>query len=324
VIGSAPLLDIEDLSVEFAVGERRLKAVRGLNIQVSEASTVGLVGESGCGKTVSMLAVLGLLPSNAIVTGSIRFCGQLVDTPAKTTALLGSNVAMVFQDSMNSLNPLMKVGVQVSEAIRRHQKLDRQAARAEAVRYLERVHLPEASKLYNAYPHELSGGMRQRVMIAGALACGPKLLIADEPTTGLDVTVQARILDLLMELQEDAGLAVVFVSHDIGAVAELCEDVYVVYGGRAVEHGRTEEVLAAPRHPYTRALLESVPAIGQHQTLTGISGMPPAPHSYPEGCSFAPRCSRAIDGQCEHQPPNVQVAVGREVECWLEAVGSHV
>jgi oligopeptide/dipeptide ABC transporter ATP-binding protein len=323
VSGRETLLEVENLSVEFAVGGQRLKAVRGLNLQVDAAHTVGLVGESGCGKTVSMLAVLGLLAPNAIVRGSIRYRGEPLDTPQKVKAVRGSRIAMVFQDSMNSLNPLMKVGVQVAEALRRHQNLDRDEARAKAIQYLERVRLPTARDIYQAYPHELSGGMRQRVMIAGALACGPELLIADEPTTGLDVTVQAKILDLLVELQSETGLAVVFVSHDIGAIAELCEDLVVVYGGRAVERGRTAEVLAGPRHPYTRALLESVPAIGQRQPLTGIEGLPPPPHAYPRGCSFEPRCSRALAGQCDQPPPLVEIAPGREVECWLEAVGSH-
>jgi peptide/nickel transport system ATP-binding protein len=322
---SAPaLLDVEDLSVVFASGGRQFKAVRGLNLRIAEAQTVGLVGESGCGKTVSMLAVLGLLSSNAVVGGTIRYRGELVDTPEKTAELRGSRVAMVFQDSMNSLNPLMKVGVQVAESVRRHQGLDRSAARSEAIEYLDRVRLPSPADLYHAYPHELSGGMRQRVMIAAALACGPELLIADEPTTGLDVTVQAKILDLLMDLQSQTGLAVVFVSHDIAAIGELCEDLYVVYGGRVVEHGLTTEVLAAPRHPYTRALLESVPTVGQRRALTGIDGMPPMPHSYPRGCSFAPRCSRVLAGQCERWPPVVEVAPHHEVECWLEVAGSDV
>jgi oligopeptide/dipeptide ABC transporter ATP-binding protein len=321
---SEALLEIEDLTVEFAVGSHRLKAVRGLNLHVSEAQTIGLVGESGCGKTVSMLAVLGLLPPNAVVGGTIRYRGEKIDTPEKICALRGARVAMVFQDSMNSLNPLMKVGIQVAESLRRHKRLNRNEAKAQAIRYLARVRLPSAEDVYHAYPHELSGGMRQRVMIAGALACGPELLIADEPTTGLDVTVQSQILDLLMDLQQETGLAVVFVSHDIGAIRELCGDIYVIYGGRSVEHGVTTEVLAAPRHPYTLALLESVPTIGQSRPLTGIDGLPPAPQSYPPGCSFAPRCASVLGGQCEHQPPLVEVHPGREVECWHEVVKTRV
>jgi len=317
------LLDIENLTVEFLLGGRSFKALRGLNVSVAEGGTVGLVGESGCGKTVSMLTVLGLLPSHTRIQGTIRYRGIVIDTPAKIQALRGSKVAMVFQDSMNSLNPLMKVGIQVSEALRRHCKLRRAEAKAEAIRYLQRVRLPSPADVYHSYPHELSGGMRQRVMIAGALACGPELLIADEPTTGLDVTVQANILDLLAELRATAGLSIVFVSHDIGAVSELCDETYVVYGGRAVEHGPTAQVLADPRHPYTRALLESVPVIGQQTQLTGIEGMPPVADSYPTGCSFAPRCSYAMSGRCDRQPPVVELVPERQVECWLELSASH-
>jgi oligopeptide/dipeptide ABC transporter ATP-binding protein len=319
-----PLLQIDDLAVDFIVRGQRLTAVRGLTMQVGEAEAVGLVGESACGKSVSMLAVLGLLGSNARVRGTIRYRGEVIDTPQKVAALRGSRVAMVFQDSMNSLNPLMKVGVQVAEVIRRHRKSSRAEAAAEAVRYLDRVRLPSPRDLYNAYPFELSGGMRQRVMIASALACDPELLIADEPTTGLDVTVQAGILDLLVELRSTAQLAVVFVSHDIGAVGELCDNVYVFYGGRAVERGPTAQLLNDPRHPYTRALLASVPVVGDRRRLLGIDGLPPGPQIFPPGCSFSPRCEHAIGGRCDiTAPPLVQLAEDRDVECWLEvaAVG---
>lgn len=317
----APLLEIEDLEVEFATEAGRLRVVRGLDLRVPEGRSVGVVGESGCGKSVSMLAVLGLLRANARVSGTIRYRGEPVDTPEAVAALRGSRVAMVFQDAMHSLNPLMKVGVQVAEGVRHHRRCSQEEARSAAVDYLDRVRLPSPDRMYSSFPHELSGGMRQRVMLAGALACEPEVLVADEPTTGLDVTVQAEILDLLIDIQADAGLAVVFISHDLAAVAELCEDLYVVYAGRVVEHGPTAALLSGPRHPYTQALFESVPVLGRRDVLRGIEGMPPGPRTYPPGCAFAPRCGSMIPERCGCAPPTVEVEPGRHVECWLEVEG---
>ena len=314
----APLLQASDIHVRFDVEGEIHHAVRGLSIEVAEGQTVGLVGESGCGKTVSMLALVGLLASNAEVSGRITYRGNLIKSHAELVALRGSTIGMVFQDSMSTLNPLLKVGVQVGEAVRRHRRLDRKAAKREAIRYLEQVSLPEPDHVYHAYPHELSGGERQRVMIAGALACEPELLIADEATTGLDVTTQAEILDLLSALRASRGLAVVFVSHDVGAVAELCDDLYVIYGGRAVEAGRTSEILNEPRHPYTSALLDALPGMEVRDRLTGIPGLPPLPNAFPPGCAFAPRCAMAMD-QCSEPPPLFTVKSGRQVECWLES-----
>lgn len=315
---SAPLLQASDIHVRFDVEGEIHHAVRGVSIEVAEGQTVGLVGESGCGKTVSMLALVGLLASNAEVSGRITYRGNLIKSHAELVALRGSTIGMVFQDSMSTLNPLLKVGVQVGEAVRRHRHLDRKAAKREAIRYLEQVSLPEPDHVYHAYPHELSGGERQRVMIAGALACEPELLIADEATTGLDVTTQAEILDLLSALRTSRGLAVVFVSHDVGAVAELCDDLYVIYGGRAVEAGETSEILNEPRHPYTSALLDALPGMEVRDRLTGIPGLPPLPHAFPPGCAFAPRCAVAMD-QCSEPPPLFTVKSGRRVECWLES-----
>ena len=316
---SALLLQASDIHVRFDVEGEVHHAVRGVSIEIAEGQTVGLVGESGCGKTVSMLALVGLLPSNAEVSGRITYRGNLIKSYAELVALRGSTIGMVFQDSMSTLNPLLKVGVQVGEAVRRHRRLDRKAAKREAIRYLEQVSLPEPDDVYHAYPHELSGGERQRVMIAGALACEPELLIADEATTGLDVTTQAEILDLLSALRASRGLAVVFVSHDVGAVSELCDDLYVIYGGRAVEAGRTSEILNEPRHPYTSALLDALPGMEVRDRLTGIPGLPPLPHAFPPGCAFAPRCAKAMEDQCSEPPPLFTVKSGRRVECWLES-----
>jgi oligopeptide/dipeptide ABC transporter ATP-binding protein len=310
------LLEIEHLAVRFLSEGEAVHAVTDLDLIVPEGACLGIVGESGCGKSVSMLAVMGLLPDHARVTGSIRFGGQDIG-PGGEPCPRGHGISMVFQDSMSSLDPLMRVGNQVAESVRHRAGGSWRAARAEAVEHLDRVGLRDPGRVARQYPHELSGGMRQRVAIAGALAAHPRLLIADEATTGLDVTVQAQIIDLLADLRENDGLTVVFISHDLGAVADLCELVAVVYGGRVAESGPTAPVIADPRHPYTRALLDSYPRLGSDsERLVAIAGTPatPVPVDVDPGCPFRPRCASQV-AACSDEVPVVPVADDRLVTC---------
>jgi peptide/nickel transport system ATP-binding protein len=274
---------------------------------------VVVVGESGCGKTVTMLASLGLLPRTATVTGSVKFRGrQLLGLPNKELRKLrGSKMAMIFQDPVTSLNPVFTIGSQVAEAIRvHHPEVGRQKAKARAVELLERVGIPEPARRADDYPHQFSGGMCQRAMIAMALANEPDLLIADEPTTALDVTIQAQILDLLRDVRRDKGVAIVLITHDLGIVAGLAEEMAVLYAGRVVEHGPVREVYARPRHPYTRGLLASLPRLNAEgkEALTPIEGSPPSLLTVPSGCSFHPRCPRReLDVCARDDPPLRQV-----------------
>jgi peptide/nickel transport system ATP-binding protein len=298
----APLLvEIRDLAVSFD----GMPALRGVDLAVGRGEAVALVGESGCGKSVTWLAALGLLPKRARVTGSVTLEGVelLGATPSLLDTVRGGRIAMIFQDPASSLNPVHRIGRQIVEALRLHRGMDGGAAREEARRLLDQVGMPDARRRLDAYAHELSGGQNQRVMIAMALAGRPELLVADEPTTALDVTIQAQILELLSEIRRDTGMALVLVSHDLGVVAETCERVCVMYAGRIVEETAADTLFAAPAHPYAQGLLAALPPIdGPRRPLAAIPGGVPEPWAMPRGCAFAPRCPRRI-AECDAAPP---------------------
>ncbi len=311
---SATLVSIRDLWVSFD-GHA---ALRGVDLDIARGEAVGLVGESGCGKSVTWLAALGLLPVKAAVSGQVLLDGQDLRTlkPAALDAIRGRRVAMIFQDPASSLNPVHRVGRQVVEALRLHRGLDGAAARAEARRLFDLVGIPDAGRRLDAFAHELSGGQNQRVMIAMALAGEPELLVADEPTTALDATIQAQILDLLRRLQAETGMALVLISHDLGVVADLCSRVGVMYGGRIVEEAPTATLFAAPVHPYTQGLLAALPDMtGPRRRLTAIAGGVPEPWNFPPGCSFAPRCMSATSACDAALPAARDVAEGHSVAC---------
>jgi peptide/nickel transport system ATP-binding protein len=322
---SAPLLDVTDLTVTLPTAHGRLAALRGVSFSLDRGATLGLVGESGCGKSMTALALMGLLPEGAQVSGRIVLDGTeltALDDDAMA-ALRGDRLAMVFQEPMTALNPVHRIGDQIAEPLRVHKQLDAAAARVEALRLLERVHLPQARERLDAYPHQLSGGQRQRVVIAIALACGPDLLIADEPTTALDATVQREVLDLLDELKRDSGMALLLISHNLEVMAARVERLAVMYGGRIVESGPTKGVFDAPAHPYTRGLFAARPRLGLKRgtRLATIRGRVPALHEMPQGCAFAERCDAARDA-CRAAPPPVQaVSAVHAVRCirWNEA-----
>jgi len=314
-----PLLEVQDLHVRFHREGGQVLAVNGLSYRISAGTTLAIIGESGSGKTVSARAVMGLLPETATVAGSIRFEGQeLVGLPEEELRRRrGSDVAMIFQDPSRSLNPTMRVGVQVAEAIRAHLPLGRREARERAIELLRMVRLPSPERRYLQYPHQLSGGMRQRVMIAIALACYPKLLIADEPTTALDVTTQAQIMELLLELQGQLAMGLILISHDLGLAASYADEVIVMYAGQVVERAPTRELFAHVRMPYTRALLDAVPRLERpaHSLLPIVEGQPPDLSRLPIGCPFAPRCPRADDA-CRQAPPLEEHEPGHWWACW--------
>ena len=294
-------------------------ALHGIDLDVMPGEAVGLVGESGCGKSVTWLAALGLLPGRASVTGSVTLAGTelLGAAPRVLDRVRGGRIAMIFQDPASSLNPVHRIGTQVAEAVALHQGVARGAARAEAKRLLDQVGMPDAARRMDAYPHELSGGQNQRVMIAMALAGRPELLVADEPTTALDVTIQAQILELLAELRRTSGMALVLISHDLGVVAETCERVAVMYAGRIVEEAPVETLFADPRHPYTQGLLGALPPIeGPRRPLASIPGGVPEPWAMPPGCAFAPRCPRHL-AVCDVAPPALVAREGRADACLL-------
>ena len=303
---SPTLLQVRDLRVRFRRRDHVTVAVDGLDFSVVQGRTLAIIGESGSGKTVSCRAVMGLLPGNASVSGEVAFEGaQLLGLPEREMRRhRGADIAMVFQDPARSLNPTMKVGTQVVEAVREHLPLPRAEARERAVELLEMVRIPSPQRRFEEYPHQLSGGMRQRVMIAIALACHPKLLIADEATTALDVTTQAQIIELLLDLQDELGMALIFISHDLGLAASYTDEVIVMYAGRAVERAPTARLFEAVRMPYTKALLDAIPRLDRpaHTLLPVVPGRPPDLSSTGRGCSFAPRCSRAVD-DCRDDAP---------------------
>ncbi|HUA45664.1 MAG TPA: ABC transporter ATP-binding protein [Solirubrobacteraceae bacterium] len=316
----APLLEIANLRVDFHQAGRLVRAVDGLTYAVPSARTVGLIGESGCGKTVSSRAIMGLLPASAHVTGSIRFEGQeLVDLPERhMRSVRGGQIAMVFQDPSRSLNPTLRIGPQITEAIRLHTDLPKAAAHDRAVELMELVRLPAAHQRFRHYPHQLSGGMRQRVMIAIALAAEPKLLIADEATTALDVTTQAQIMELLRDLQQRLGMALIMISHDLGLAASFADEVLVMYAGRGVEHAPTRKLFEHVRMPYTRALLDAIPRLenAPHSPLAAVPGQPPDLAHEQVGCPFSPRCPNVTDKCREQAPPFKEQEPDHQWACW--------
>jgi oligopeptide/dipeptide ABC transporter ATP-binding protein len=318
---AAPLLAVRDLAVEFDTMEGRVRAVDGVSFEVMPGETVALVGESGCGKTVTGLSILRLVPQppGRYAAGEVRLGGRdLLALPEREMrGVRGREVAMIFQEPMTALNPVFTVGSQLTEVLRRHRGLGRRAARAEALALLARVHIPEPERRIDEYPHQLSGGQRQRVMIAMALSCGPKLLVADEPTTALDVTTQAQVLEEIRGLQAEFRMAIILVTHDLGVVAETCARAIVMYCGRIVESAPTARLFAAPRHPYTAGLLESIPRIREEKLaeLPVIPGRVPDLLALPVGCRFADRCPRA-DAHCRAaDPPLRPLEEGRLVAC---------
>jgi peptide/nickel transport system ATP-binding protein len=325
-MSSLPLLDVTDLTVTLPTAQGRLAALRGVSFALERAGTLGLVGESGCGKSLTALALMGLLPDGAQVSGSIRFDGTELTALGDDAmgALRGDRLGMVFQEPMTALNPLHRVGRQIAESLRLHKGLDAAAARAQALRLLERVKVPQARARLDAYPHQLSGGQRQRVVIAIALACGPDLLIADEPTTALDATVQREVLDLLDELRRDSGMALLLISHNLDVMAARVQRLAVMYGGRIVESGPTQRIFAAPAHPYTRGLFAARPRLGlaRGTRLATIRGRVPALHEMPGGCAFAARCDLAVDACRAAPPPQLAVDAAHAVRCirWHEAL----
>jgi len=315
---TSPVLELRDLGVEFPTDRGPLRAVDGLSVRVAAGRTLAIVGESGCGKSATALAIMGLLPPGARLTGSARLLGRelATATPEEIRARRGREMAMIFQEPMTSLNPAFTAGDQVAEALRLHEGLDPARAMAAAVALFDRVRIPDAARRAAQYPHQLSGGMRQRVMIAMALACKPRLLIADEPTTALDVTVQAQILALLDELKRETGTAVVLITHDLGIVADHADEVVVMYAGRIAERGPAARLFASPEHPYTVGLLGAAPRIeGGASRLASIEGTVPDLRAAPPGCRFAPRCPFA-GADCTAAPPLAEVGPGHSAACW--------
>jgi len=319
------LLSIRDLRVSFDTGSHLVPVLHGVDLDLLRGETLGVVGESGCGKSVTWMAVMRLLGNRARISGQIRLEGEDISRfdERAMTRVRGNRIAMIFQDPSSSLNPVQTIGRQLTEAIRLHQGLRGDAARAEAVRLLERVNIPSARTRLSAWPHELSGGMNQRVMIAMALAGQPELLVADEPTTALDVTIQAQILDLLQDLQKETGMGLVLISHDLGVIAQVCDRVMVMYAGRVVEQAPATALFTQPRHPYTRGLMAALPDLdGPVSRLRAIAGTVPSPTALPKGCSFAPRC-QARTTLCEESRPGLLLALPEghvndehTVACW--------
>jgi oligopeptide/dipeptide ABC transporter ATP-binding protein len=324
---SEAVLEIEDLRTHFFTADGVVRAVDGVSYAVQSGEILGVVGESGCGKSVTALSILRLVadPPGRIVGGAVRFAGtNLLDLAEREMeGIRGNDISMIFQEPMTSLNPLLTVGRQIAEAIALHRGMSRREAMDQAIEMLRRVHIPEPAQRAHAYPHQLSGGMRQRVMIAMAVSCNPKLLIADEPTTALDVTIQAQILDLMRELQQTLGTAIILITHDMGVVAENADRVVVMYAGRKVEEAGAKDLFETPAHPYTKGLLGSIPNVeiaartrARRARLNEIKGMVPSLAGLPKGCSFAPRCGFATDECRASYPPLLQHRPGHWVACW--------
>jgi oligopeptide/dipeptide ABC transporter ATP-binding protein len=316
-----PLLEVKNLRVTFRTEDGPVTAVNGLSFELGAGETLGIVGESGSGKSVTALSIMRLLAKNATVTADrIAFDGE--NLPAKNEAemrkIRGHKIAMIFQDPMTSLNPVLTIGDQIAEAVRLHLGLSKHDARDRAIEMLEKVRIPAPASRLNDYPHQFSGGMRQRVMIAMALSCNPQLLIADEPTTALDVTIQAQVLELMNELQQETGAAIILITHDLGVVAEVCKNVLVMYGGNMVEYGDAEQIFGDPGMPYTQGLLASLPRLDdtEHRRLEPIKGQPPNLLNLPPGCAFAPRCVYRM-AICDDPVKLYDLGGGHVARCWL-------
>ncbi|MBS0639386.1 MAG: ABC transporter ATP-binding protein [Acetobacteraceae bacterium] len=317
----APVLEVSGLSTVFHTRTGTVRAVQDVSFSVEPGETMAVVGESGCGKTMMALSLMRLIPSppGEITAGSVRVAGTdllKLDEPTMRD-MRGSQIAMIFQEPMTALNPLLTVGKQIAEMVTLHEKVSGRAAKERAVEMLHHVKIPEPRRRAGEYPHQMSGGMRQRAMIAMALACKPKVLIADEPTTALDVTIQAQVLDLIDDLRQELGTAVVLITHDLGVVAEVADRMIVMYAGRKVEEGTVAELFAHPRHPYLQGLLNSVPRVGQPKRLQEIAGTVPPLSNLPPGCAFAPRCPSAV-AQCRDAiPPLDEKRPGHRAACWV-------
>jgi len=320
----APLLEVQDLTTRFHTLDGVVHAVNGISYVLEEGEALGIVGESGCGKSVSVLSVMGLIPEppGKIIAGQVLYQGQdlLKLDDEQIEHIRGREIAMVFQDPMTSLNPVLTIGRQISEPLIVHLGMGQEEARRWTVELLEKVGIPQAADRYRDYPHQFSGGMRQRVMIAMALTCAPSILIADEPTTALDVTIQAQIVELVKDLRDQLGMAVIWITHDLGVIAGLAERVIVMYAGFIVERGNVDDIYANPRHPYTLALLKSLPRVDRSsgEKLATISGLPPDLLGLPPGCPFTPRCSYAVE-RCRQENPRLgPVGFGHEIACWVD------
>jgi peptide/nickel transport system ATP-binding protein len=318
------LLEIRDLKVHFQGEGRVIPAVDGVDLHIRKGETLGIVGESGCGKSVTSLSVMRLLPKKGarIANGDILFKGRsLLTLPeADMRKIRGNEIAMIFQEPMTSLNPVYTIGKQLSESVMLHRGYSKKQAREHAIEMLKRVHIPRAETILDEYPHQLSGGMRQRVMIAMAMSCEPELLIADEPTTALDVTIQAQILDLMRELREKQGTSILMITHDLGVVAEMCERVVVMYAGQVVEEADVYTLFEKPSHPYTQGLLNSMPKLDQdRERLDSIPGNVPLPGSVKKGCRFASRCPHVKSKCLEESPPLFALPGGQKSRCWMHA-----
>ncbi|MCG6207607.1 ABC transporter ATP-binding protein [Rhodopseudomonas sp. HC1] len=322
VAAAQPLLDVRNLSLSFTTAQGALPVTRNVSFSIAPGERVGLVGESGCGKTVTGLSLLRLLPTqSARIEGDVLFDGTdlLNLSPRRMRAVRGRDIAMIFQEPMSALDPVFTVGDQISEAYRVHFPVSKSEGRERAIAALREVGIPAPERRCDEYPHQLSGGMRQRVMIAMALICKPKLLIADEPTTALDVTVQAQITDLLRSLSERTGTALIFITHDLGVVAETCTRMITMYAGQVVEDAPVDDVLTRPRHPYTSGLLRSLPGLSKRRgVLASIPGRVPSPQAMPAGCRFRSRCSHAAPG-CEQEQHMIALAQDHAARCWRAA-----
>ncbi len=318
-----PILKVRDLRTYFNTDEGVVKAVDGVSFDLHKGETFGLVGESGSGKSVTNLSIMKLIPMppGKIMGGEAWLHGEdlLLKTEREMRAIRGNKISMIFQDPMTSLNPFLRISTQIIETIQLHEGLDKKQARAKAIDMLRTVGIPTPERKIDSYPHQFSGGMRQRVMIAIALSCNPEIIIADEPTSALDVTIQAQILELMKKLALDFGTSVILITHDLGVVAGMCETVAVMYAGRIVERGTVDEIFADPQHPYTRGLIKSVPRLDstEKSKLYSIEGQPPNVIDLPECCPFHPRCEQAMDVCRNRYPPRKDLADGRDVSCWL-------
>ncbi|GGK16951.1 peptide ABC transporter ATP-binding protein [Caldalkalibacillus thermarum] len=322
VKSGTPILEVKNLKTSFFTEEGEVKAVDGVSFSIEKGKTLGIVGESGCGKSITSLSIMRLLPQPAgkIVGGEIWFKGEnlLEKSDKEFRHIRGKHISMIFQEPMTSLNPVFTVGDQIAETIRIHEKKSKKEAWEKAVEMLKLVGIPSPEKRARQYPFELSGGMRQRVMIAIALACSPELLIADEPTTALDVTIQAQILELIKKLQEELGTTIIMITHDLGVVAEMCDKVAVMYAGKVVEYADVYTLFENPKHPYTMGLLESLPRHDEDQEeLAVIKGSVPSPFNMPKGCRFAPRCPHAKPMCFDHLPELQTMEDGNQVRCWI-------